>query len=87
MEIFETMVFVALKAVPHFAINDLVRHGESSYSLFSKIHSEKEREPDELINLVEQYRKVQGRLVTSMVQKFCENLQSAKLQRNSNLSY
>ena len=86
-EIFETIIFVGLKAVPHFAINALVKQDSlSDSSLFSQILSEKEIEPEDLIPLIEQYRSVQHRLGLYMVSKFCENLHSPYLQRNSHLS-
>jgi hypothetical protein len=87
-EIFESIIFVALKAVPHFAFNAVVKQerAASESSLFSQILSEKTVEPEDLIPLIEKYRKVQQRLALYMVSKFCENLQSPVLQRNSHLS-
>ena len=95
MEIFEAIVFVALKAVPHYAINDLVieekercdtSFTEFRHSVFSNLLKEKVHDPDELINLAQQYRNVQNRLVLYMVSKFCENLGHSGLSRNSHLS-
>ena len=60
IEIFEAIVFVALKAVPHYAINDLVvKKDNESFSEFRQdifksywMEKVRDREPDDLINLV-----------------------------------